>query len=277
MTGRGRGPGGPGRPGAAIAVLTVVLFGTVAGCGPAAGSGAASRTELRVAAAASLRTATAALAAAYAVAHPDIAITVATGSSAALRTQIEQGAPIDVFLSADLANPRALVDDGLAAGDPVPIAANAVALVVPADNPAGIAAPADLARPGLRIVAAGSAVPITAYVGRVIANLAGAPGVPAGYAAAVEANTVSREDSVAGVLAKVELGEGDAGFVYSTDAAGSGKVRSIPIPVDANVRVADAGVVVGTTRHAEEAVAFLTWVASPAGQAILGPLGFLAP
>lgn len=259
-------------------ILVTVSCGSAAATGAPGSSGGAGLTGgLSVAAAASLRVAATRLAAAFEASRPGVTITVATDSSAALRTQIEQGAPFDVFLSADVANPIDLAKAGLIAGDPIPFTANTVALVVPADDPAGIASPADLARPGLRLVAAGANVPITAYADQVIANLGSLAGYPAGYAAAVRANTVSREDNVAAVLAKVELGEGDAGFVYATDAAGSTKVRAIEIPGDANVRAEYAGVVVKASAHMDLAAAFLSWVAGPAGQAILRPLGFQAP
>lgn len=260
--------------GVPAAVLAAVLVG---GCGPAATGNDAGRTELHVAAAASLRVAATDLADAYSAARPGTTFVVATDSSAALRTQIEQGAPIDVFLSADTANPQALVDAGLGAGPPVPFAANALALVVPTANPAGIESPADLARPGVRVIAAGARVPITAYAERVVAALASLPGYPAGFAASVEANTVSREDNVAAALAKIELGEGDAAFVYATDAAVSAKVTTIPIPGAANVRASYAGVVVAASPRRDAAAAFLAWVAGPDGQAVLGRLGFLAP
>jgi len=262
--------------------VALLLVFAVAACGgsrsttPGAGS-AGPALELRVAAAASLRTAVVALADAYSQANPAVTITVATDSSAALRAQIEQGAPFDVFLSADVANAEAVADDGLATGDPLPFTANTVALVVPADDPARISSPADLARPGLRLIAAGSRVPITGYVDQVLANLGALPGYPAGYAAAVGANVVSREDNVAAVLAKVELGEGDAGFVYATDAAASSKVRPIPIPATANVRAEYAGVVVRSGAHATTAASFLAWVAGIDGQAVLAPFGFLSP
>jgi molybdate transport system substrate-binding protein len=151
-----------------------------------------------------------------------------------------------------------------------------VVLVVPADNPAAIATPADLARPGIRLVAAGARVPITTYADQVIANLGLVAGYPPGYVAALDANTVSREDNVAAVLAKIELGEGDAGFVYATDAAGSTTVLTIELPAGADVLARYAGVVIANG-HEEAAAAFLDWVAGPAGQAILRPLGFLAP
>ena len=104
----------------------------------------------------------------------------------------------------------------------VPFAGNRLALVVPASNPAGIASPFDLGRPGVRLVAAGVAVPITAYAAQMVGVLAGLPDAPRDFAAAVEANMVSREDNVRAVLAKVELGEGDAAIVYATDATAAG-------------------------------------------------------
>ena len=263
-----------------VALALLLALGVMAGCTPGPGRGGSGRpgdaVELQVAAAASLRTAIVALRNAYVASHPGTTITIATDSSAALRAQVEQGAPFDVFLSADEANPQAVADEHLATGDPIPFASNSVALVVPADNPGRIATPADLARPGIRLVAAGARVPITTYAERVIANLGSLAGYPPGYVAALDANTVSREDNVAAVLAKVELGEGDAGFVYATDAAGSTNVLTIPLPAGADVPARYAGVVIANG-HEEAAAAFLDWVAGPAGQAILRPLGFLAP
>lgn len=267
----------PTRPMAALPGLLVAIAVVAAACGSAASGGGTGPVELRIAAAASLRAAVTGLTDAYSAAHPGTTFVVATDSSAALRTQVEQGAPIDVFLSADVKNAQALADAGLAAGPPVGFAANAVALVVPAANPAAIAASADLDRAGVRVIAAGANVPITGYAERVVAALGALPGYPAGFAAAVEANTVSREDNVAAVLAKIELGEGDAGFVYATDAAGSSTVVTIPIPAAANVRATYAGVVVAASAHRDAAAAFLAWVAGSDGQAVLRPLGFLAP
>ena len=124
-----------------------------------------------------------------------------------------------------------LVDAGLAAGEPIPFAGNRLALVVPAGNPAGITSPFDLARPGVRLVGAGTTVPITKYAAQMVGMLAGLPGAPHDFAAAVEANVVSREDNVRAVLAKVELGEGDAAIVYATDATAAGDaVRADPDP-----------------------------------------------
>jgi molybdate transport system substrate-binding protein len=259
------------------AALVVMLS---AACATPASSGsepAVSSIELTVDAAASLKDAMAAIATAYETATPGTTLAVSTDSSATLRTQIEQGAPADVFLSADTKNPQVLVDAGLTAGVATPFASNRLTIVVPADNPAAISTPADLARPGVKIVAAGDEVPITSYAVRAVTNLAGLPGYPRDFAAAYAAHVVSREDNVRSVVAKIELGEGDAGIVYVTDAALSKAIKTIEIPPAANVVATYAGVVVGRSAHPREAKAFLDWLAGSGGQAILVPFGFGSP
>jgi molybdate transport system substrate-binding protein len=182
-----------------------------------------------------------------------------------------------VFLSADSANPQRLADRGLAAGRPVVFATNELAVIVPAGNPGGVDTPADLARPGVKVIAAGGAVPITGYAEQLVANLAREPGYPPGFASAYAANIVSREDNVAGVVAKVALGEGDAGIVYATDARGSGQVAAIDVPAEANVRATYAGVAIAASPDVAGATAFLDWLAGPDGQAILAEAGFSGP
>ncbi len=266
-------------PGPAVGM--VVALALVAG---ACGSGSAGQpsggapsggTSLTVFAAASLRTALDAARRAYEASHPGTTLTISTDSSAALETKIEQGAPADVFLSADTANPQKLVDAGLAAGKVVPFAANHLTVIVPAANPAGIRTPAALARSGVKVIAAGDAVPVTTYANRVVANLARLPGYPANFAARYDANIVSREDNVAGIVAKIELGEGDAGIVYVTDAKASTKVATIDVPDGANVPATDGGVVVRGSPREEAAAAFLSWLAGPDGLAVLASFGFL--
>ena len=258
--------------------LVLLLAGCSAATGTAVVAGsAADAVQLTVFAAASLQGAIRAAEAAYVASHPGTTVTVSTGSSAALAAQIEQGAPADVFLSADTANAQKLVTDGFAAGSAVVFARTELAVIVPVGDPGGISTPADLAKPGLRIIAAGEAVPITRYADRLVANLGAQPGYPAGFAAAYAANIVSREDDVKAVLAKIELGEGDAGIVYATDAAASTKVRTIAVPATANVPVTYAGDVVRASPHQVAAAAFLGWLAGPDGQAVLSRFGFLPP
>jgi molybdate transport system substrate-binding protein len=243
----------------------------VVSASPAAGG------ELTIYGAASLKGALDKAKAAYEAAHPGTTLTISTDSSAALETKIEQAAPVDAFLSADTANPKKLVDKGLAIGDPVDFAGNKLTIIVPANNPAGIRTPADLARPGVKVIAAGDDVPITKYATQLVANLAKLTGYPTDFAAAYAANVASKEDNVKAVVAKIELGEGDAGIVYVSDAKASTKVATVDVPDSANVPATYAGVVVKASRDPASATAFLDWFAGPDGQAILGRFGFLPP
>ena len=240
---------------------------------PASGAAA----ELTIFAAASLKNVLGEAKAQYEAANPGTTITLSTDSSSALETQIEQGAPADVFLSADTTNPKKLVDKGLADGDAVTFAGNKLTVIVPSDNQAGIQTPADLAKPGIKVIAAGDEVPITKYATQLVANLAKQSGYPADFAAAYANNIASKEDNVKAVVSKIELGEGDAGIVYVTDAKASNKVKTIDVPDAANVPATYQGVVVKASKAAAVAYAFLTWFAGPAGQAILSQAGFLPP
>jgi len=246
-----------------------------------AGSPAAatSRTpvDLTIYGAASLQGVLARAKTAYEAAVPGTTLTISTDSSSALETKIELGAPADVLLSADTTNPQKLVDRGLAVGDPVVFARNRLTVIVPADNPAGIRSPADLARPGIKVIAAGDTVPISKYAAQLVGNLAGEPGYPAGFVAAYRANISSKEDNVKAVVGKVELGEGDAAIVYVTDARADPNVKSIDVPVSADVPATYAGVVVKGSANASAARSFLDWLAGSGGQAILGSFGFLPP
>ncbi len=271
------------------AVMTVTLLLLLAACaGPSTSPGGplvsvgppdpdGDQTELTIFAAASLKGAIENAKTAYEAANPGLTITLSTDSSSALETQIEQGAPADLFLSADTTNPRKLVDKGLADGDPVTFAANKLTVIVPADNPARITSPADLARSGVKVIAAGDEVPITRYATQLIGNLAKEAGYPANFGAAYTGNIASKEDNVKAVVAKIELGEGDAGIVYVTDAKASTKVVTVGVPDSANVPATYDGVVVRASRSAVAAKAFLDWFAGPDGLAILGGLGFLPP
>ncbi len=237
----------------------------------------AAAVELTIFGAASLKGALEQAKAAYESAYPGTTVTLSTDSSSALETQIEQGAPADVFLSADTTNPKKVVDAGLADGAAVTFAGNKLTIIVPSDNPAEIATPADLAKADIKVIAAGDEVPITKYATQLVGNLAKEAGYPADFAAAYTSNIASKEDNVKAVVAKIELGEGDAGIVYVTDAKASSKVATIDVPDSANVPATYAGVVVKASKNAAAAKAFLDWFAGPDGQAILGSLGFLPP
>jgi molybdate transport system substrate-binding protein len=236
---------------------------------------AAGATELQVYAAASLKKVLEKATAAYEAATPGVTVTISTDSSSALETKIEQGAPADVLLSADTSNPKKLVDGGFAAGDVIAFAGNKLTIIVPTANPAGIAAPADLARDGLKIIACADGVPIQKYTAQWLEKTEGAAGYPADFAAKYTANIASKEDNVGAIVTKVGLGEGDAGIVYVTDAKSSDKVAVVEIPDDRNVPATYGGVVVKASAHADAAAAFLAWLAGTDGQAVLASFGFL--
>jgi molybdate transport system substrate-binding protein len=244
---------------------------------PASSPAGAGAVELTIFAAASLAGVLEDVKDAYEAAHSGTTLTLSTDSSAALATQIEQGAPADVFLSADTTNPKKLVDGGFSAGEAVTFAANRLTIVAPADNPAKIGSPADLARPGVKIIAAGDEVPITTYAKQLVANLAKEPAYPAGFEAAYAANVVSKEDNVKAVIGKIEIGEGDAAIVYVTDAEASTAVTTVTVPDAANVTARYAGIVVGASSDQEPARMFLGWLTGPEGQAVLARFGFLPP
>jgi molybdate transport system substrate-binding protein len=266
------------RHGRLLSLVAGLAVGVVAACSNASGGGPApARIDLTVYAAASLKGSLEAVETAYATVAPGVTLTVATDASSTLRTQIEQGAPADVFLSADEANPRRLVEAGLADGNAVDFAGTTLVVIVPAANPAGITTPADLARPGIKIIAAGVDVPIAAYTSQAVANLAREPGYPVDFATAFDANVVSREDNVKAVVAKIGLGEGDAAIVYATDAKASRAVRTVDIPVTANVAATYSGVVIKASARRQAAGAFLAWLAGPEGRSVLAPFGFVPP
>jgi molybdate transport system substrate-binding protein len=237
----------------------------------------AAKVDVIVFAAASLKGALEAAEPVYEAANPGVNLLISADASSALETKIEQGAPVEVFLSADTTNPQKLVDKGMTAGPAVNFAGNKLTVMVPIANPAKITTPKDLAKEGVKIVAAGDAVPITKYANQLVANLAKEPGYPADFVAAYDANVVSKEDNVKALVAKLELGEGDAGIAYVTDAKASTKVATVEVPPGADVLATYAGVVVKASPNQAAASAYLTWIAGPAGQAILSGYGFLPP
>ena len=267
-----------------IAVVALLLAACSSAATPSPSAAPASSAPTGAAAgsltiygASSLKPVLAKIQTAYGATNPGVTFTISTDSSSALETKIEQGAPADVFLSADTSNPQKLVDKGLVAGGIVKFAGNLLTVIVPTANTAGIRTPADLAKSGVKVIAAGDTVPITKYATTLVANLAKQSGYPADFAARYAANIASKEDNVAGIVSKLELGEGDAGIVYVTDAKASAKVTTIAVPDGANVPATYGGAVIKASANAAAAQAFLAWLAGPDGQAILATVGFLPP
>jgi molybdate transport system substrate-binding protein len=260
-----------------VPLLAAVVAACSSGASATPTSAPSGAIELQVYAASSLKAALAKAATAYTAANPGVTLTVSTDSSAALETKVEQGAPADVFLSADTANPQKLADKGLASGPVVKFAGNLLTVIVPTANPAGISTPTDLAKTGLRVIACTDGVPIQKYTAQWLDKVKALPAYGADFPAKYAANIASKEDNVGAILTKVGLGEGDAGIVYVTDAKTSDKVKTIDIPADQNVPATYGGVVVKGSAHQDAASAFLAWLAGADGQAVLSSFGFLPP
>jgi molybdate transport system substrate-binding protein len=208
-------------------------------------------------------------------AHPGLSITYNFGGSQALVTQLNEGAEADAFASANNAQMQAAADNGSISGDPVTFVHNRLVIVTPQDNPAGITAPADLGNEGLKIVLAQPEVPVGRYA-RASVCLMGQDTADfgAGFVARVAGNVVSEEEDVRDVLAKVAIGEADAGIVYVSDAASAGdEVQVIAIPDALNV-VASYPIAAVTGGDAVLADAFIAYLLSPDGQATLADFGF---
>jgi len=183
-----------------------------------------------------------------------------------LAAQIRQGAPADVFASANMSLPRGLHKDGFCS-KPVVFTRNTLIVIVPKSNPADIHTVYDLATPGVKVVVAAPNVPVGAYTRQVLKNM---------NLTSVLKNVVSNETDVREVLSKIALGEGDAGFVYSTDARTvQGKVKTIRIPAWAQPKVQYGICVVSASSHKAAAHAFVSKILGPKGQKILRHYGFL--
>lgn len=231
-----------------------------------------SADTLRVFAAASLKEAFEELAAQYQRDNPGDRVELNFAGSQALARQIEQGAAADVFASADQAHMDALVEGGFAGGGAV-FARNRLALAAAKDGP--VAALADAARPGVKVVMADASVPAGRYTEEALDKMAKDPAFGAGFSAGVRANAVSREASVRSVLMKVSLGEADAGFVYETDAAAAGgAARVVALPEGVNVTAEYPIAVLRGSAAPEKARAFVALVLGGKGRAILKRRGF---
>jgi molybdate transport system substrate-binding protein len=192
--------------------------------------------------------------------------TYSFAGSNALATQIQQGAPADVFASANTSLPFTLYDQGLVE-KPVLFTRNELTVIVPKSNPAGIHSVADLAKPGVKLVVAAPGVPVGDYTRTVLKNM---------NLSNVLNNVVSNESDVREVLAKVALGEADAGFVYTTDARTvKGKVATIGIRWTAQPRVSYAVAVVRASKHKAAARAWVRALLGKAAQKKLRAAGFL--
>jgi molybdate transport system substrate-binding protein len=230
---------------------------------------------LSVFAAASLTDAFGEIETAFEAANSGVDVIYSFESSATLATQITQGAPADVFASANTRQMQAVADAGLLAGQTQAFVRNRLVVAIPASNPANLQTLADLANEGVQIVIAGEGVPVRDYTNTMLERMAADPVYGEDYRTAFLANVVSEEANVRQVAAKIALGEADAGIVYLSDITPELEVITLPIPDRFNTLAAYPISALNTSTQPELAQAFIDYVLSDAGQETLVRWGFI--
>jgi molybdate transport system substrate-binding protein len=255
-----------------VAVVALLVL-VAAGCGsdkkatpstsPSSSSAPAFSGSITVLAASSLTNGFTALSTEFETANPGTKINFSFGSSSDLETQIEQGAPADVYASADQKNMDKLVAAKVNGADPVDFAKNQLEIAVEKGNPKHIATLADLAGSGVVVVLCDPSVPCGKFADEVLAN------------AKVALTPKSREASVKATLSKVELGEADAAIVYVSDVASSGKVEGVTIPAAVDVETTLPIVTIKDSKNAKLAQAWVEFVVAHRDE-LVSAYGFLA-
>jgi molybdate transport system substrate-binding protein len=272
-----------------VCALTLPLVLFLAACGspgtaspsPAAGtaspavaqaSAVAPRT-LTVFAASSLTDAFGEIGKAFEAEHPGVQVAFNFAGSQALRTQIEQGAPADVFVSASPAEMNALIAERMVdqASQHI-LLTNQLVVILPPGNPAGLSKLEDLAAPGIKLVLASQDVPVGGYARQALDKMDQAFG--SDFKQRVISNVVSNEDNVKQVVAKVELGEADAGIVYASDAAAAPDLKKLEIPATLNIVASYPIAPVAHSANGALASEFIQYALAAKSQATLAKWGF---
>lgn len=222
--------------------------------------------DLTVFAAASLKSTFTELGSTFEAENPGTKVNFNFAGSSDLVTQLTQGAPADVFASADEKNMTKAVDGDVVTGEPVDFATNTLTIVTPPGNPAGVTSFADLAKPDTQVVVCAPQVPCGSATERIE------------KATGVTLTPVSEESAVTDVLGKITSGQADAGLVYVTDAIGAGdKVTAVPFPESADAVNTYPITVLKDAANPEAAQAFVELVTGSKGQEVLAAAGFAAP
>jgi len=248
----------------------------LAGCGssstPAPATSPAPASSLstlagtvNVFAAASLQEAFTTLGQQFEAAHPGTKVAFNFGPSSSLATQIAAGAPADVFASASNKNMDQVVTAAAAIAS-TNFASNVMEIAVPSNNPASVTGLSDLAKPAVKVALCQVAVPCGATAAKVFKN------------AKLTVTSVTQEIDVKAVLAKVTLGEVDAGVVYVTDVRAAGaKVKGIQIPSNVNASTVYPIATLTRAPNKATAAAFTDYVLSAVGVSVLTADGFAKP
>ncbi|MEZ4864435.1 MAG: molybdate ABC transporter substrate-binding protein [Caldilineaceae bacterium] len=267
-------------------LLLFVFSLLILGCAPAAapttlpsGSAATGATiTLNVFAAASLTDAFGEIGANFTTAHPDVAVVFNFAGSNQLATQIGEGAPADLFASANETQMGVAIESGrIISGTQRTFARNRLVVITPHDNPARLSTLQDLAKPGVKLVFAAAAVPVGQYTLNFLDKAAADGSLGADYKDAVIANAVSYEQNVRAVLTKVTLGEADAGVVYTSDVgAVAADLVQIMIPDSLNTIASYPIAMLSDSANPEVAQQLMDYVLAPAGQQVLARYGFIS-
>ena len=251
------------------AVAAVAIVAAVAGCGGSSSGGAGSSNDIdgtiTVFAASSLTEAFTTLGRQFEDAHPGVKVMFSFGPSSGLAEQINQGAPADVFASASTTNMDQVVSDG-DASDPTSFVKNVMEIAVPPSNPGHVASVQDLAKSNVKVAVCQAQVPCGATAQQVFTN------------AGITVTPVTEEIDVKSVLSKVQLDVVDAGVVYVTDVRAAGnKVKGITIPASVNASTTYPIAPLTESDNAMTAKAFVDYVLSSEGSAVLTDAGFEKP
>lgn len=230
-------------------------------------------TTLTVFAAASLTESFSESATSFEAVHPEIKVLLHFAGSQTLRAQLELGAVADVFASANPIQMNAAIAAGVVNPSATRIfTTNRLVVILPADNPARIQKLEDLGRKRLKLALAADEVPVGHYTRCMLKNLEKQLG--AGFLDRVLKNLVSNDQTVKQVVAKVKLGEVDAGVAYLSDTAAAPDLQTLVVPDEFNVVAEYPIAILKTAPHPEQAAAFVDFVLSTDGQAILGKWRF---
>jgi len=261
-----------------VLVLLIIAALAAAGCtGTAATQPSGGQTTLTVFTAASLTGAFSEIGQAYSAQNPGVVVDFVFDGSQALRTQIEQGASPDIFVSANAKHMEALQGAGFIDNDTVKFfLENSLAVIVPVANPANITSLADLARPGVKLVIGTKDVPFGSYTREILNKMAADPVYGTAYQDAVMRNVISEETAVSTVMPKLTLGEADAAFVYKSDVLPGDRdlVRRIDIPAKYNVIAKYPLGILKESQNSAATAVFIAFVLGPEGSAILESYGF---
>lgn len=263
-------------PATLVAICLLLLAGLlVAGCTTT--SDTAGETTLTVFTAASLTGAFTDIGKAYEAENENVKVEFVFDGSQTLRTQVEQGANADIFVSASTKHMQALQDGGFMDNSTVaPFLGNSLALIVPIENTAGITGVADLNKPGTKLVIGTKDVPFGDYTRQMLDKMAADPSYGPTYKDAVMQNVISEETAVSSVVPKLALGEADAAIVYKSDVSKDdlAKVIRIDVPAEYNIVATYPLGILAESPSKTEAESFIAFVRGPDGSAILTEYGF---